>query len=101
MSRPELLERRASVLGAMQTLAAEQPALTVWDPFPVLCPADPCQAMPGGHPLFFDGDHLSGLGNDLLYPDLRNALLAVRARTRAGTAPSPAPEVRGAAARPS
>jgi hypothetical protein len=30
--------------------------------------------------LFFDGDHLSGLGNDLLYPELRQAILEIRAR---------------------
>jgi hypothetical protein len=31
-----------------------------------------------GLPLVFDGDHLSGRGNDLLYPSLRAAILNAR-----------------------
>jgi peptidoglycan/LPS O-acetylase OafA/YrhL len=76
MERAELEANRAPVLAAMQRLAAEQPALTVWDPFPLLCPGATCEAMPGGLPLYFDGDHISGAGNDRLYPSLRAAILA-------------------------
>ncbi|MBC9032436.1 acyltransferase [Sphingomonas sp. JC676] len=83
--RAELLERRTAVVAAMQRLAARQPALSVWDPFPLLCPGDPCRSQPDGRPLFFDGDHLSGLGNDLLYPGLRDTLLALREPSPSGT----------------
>jgi peptidoglycan/LPS O-acetylase OafA/YrhL len=74
--RAELLARQKPVTDAMAALAAHQPKLFVWDPFPVLCPHAICEAQPGGKPLFFDGDHLSGAGNDLVYPGLRGAILA-------------------------
>jgi peptidoglycan/LPS O-acetylase OafA/YrhL len=72
-ARAELEARRAPVLGPMRALGER-----VWDPFPVLCPGAVCEAVPGGRPLFFDGDHLSGHGNDLLYPHLRDAILDAR-----------------------
>ncbi|WP_158298642.1 acyltransferase family protein [Sphingomonas psychrotolerans] len=74
--RNELLARRRSVVAAMRTLADAAPAISVWDPFADLCPEDPCRAMRGDKPLFFDGDHLSGYGNSLLYPAFRRALLS-------------------------
>lgn len=74
--RAELLARQQPVTDAIAALAARQPRLFVWDPFPALCPHDICDAQPGGKPLFFDGDHLSGAGNDLLYPGLRGAIFA-------------------------
>ena len=82
--REDMLERRRKVLRTMSQLAAEQPALSIWDPLPLLCPGDVCEALPGGQPLFLDGDHISGLGNDRLYPGLRDTLLGVR-----GAAPAP------------
>ncbi len=88
--RAELIERRAAVVAAMKQLAKQQTALSVWDPFPVLCPADPCRSQPDGRPLFFDGGHLSGLGNDLLYPNLRDTLLALRGPSPYGMARSTA-----------
>lgn len=80
MSRAELLARQKPVSDAIATLAARQPALFVWDPFPALCPGATCEAVPGGKPFFFDGDHLSGAGNDLLYPGLRGAIRAASRR---------------------
>jgi peptidoglycan/LPS O-acetylase OafA/YrhL len=77
MKRAELERMRRPVLTAMRTLAQDLPAVSVWDPFPILCPADPCRALDGqGRPQVFDADHLSGHGNDLLYPSLSAALLA-------------------------
>jgi hypothetical protein len=35
---------------------------------PLLCPHTNCSAYLEGRPLYFDGDHLSGHGNRLLYP---------------------------------
>ena len=75
---------RRPVLTAMMTLAGDMPAVSVWDPFPILCPADPCRALDDrGRPQVFDADHLSGHGNDLLYPGLSDALL------RGGAKPQP------------
>lgn len=42
--------------------------MSVWDSFPLLCPGDECGTSLDGHPLFFDGDHLSGYANHLLLP---------------------------------
>jgi peptidoglycan/LPS O-acetylase OafA/YrhL len=81
MKRAELERMRRPVLTAMRTLAQDLPAVSVWDPFPILCPADPCRALDGqGRPQVFDADHLSGHGNDLLYPSLSAALPAPRNR---------------------
>ncbi|MEG3152348.1 acyltransferase family protein [Sphingomonas sp. ZT3P38] len=76
IAKPELERLRLPVRSAMVDLAAEIPALSVWDPFPVLCPSDPCRALDHrGRPQVFDGDHLSGHGNDILYASLRDAIL--------------------------
>ena len=77
--RHRALAMRRHVMGAMVALAGRYPALTVWDPFAILCPGDPCRAFdPANRPLFFDGDHLSGHGNDVVYPAMRDAILAAR-----------------------
>ena len=40
-----------------------------WDPFPLLCPDEICAAVTrDGHPLIYDGDHLSGYANRMLAP---------------------------------
>lgn len=79
IARDRALAMRRHVMGAMGDLAGRYPALRVWDPFPTLCPGDPCRAFDAtGKPLFFDGDHLSGHGNDIVYPGLRDAILAAR-----------------------
>ena len=52
--------------------------VTLWDPFPSLCPGQTCSAFgPHGKPLFFDGDHLSGHGADLLYPEFLEVLAGI------------------------
>jgi peptidoglycan/LPS O-acetylase OafA/YrhL len=80
IARDEMLARRRHVMRALSTLAAGQPGAVLWDPLPLLCPGQTCEALPGGRPLFFDGDHPSGLGNDRIYPDLARTVLAARQR---------------------
>ena len=63
------------MLTSMRELAAANPAINIWDPFPVLCPGETCSAVVDGKPLFFDGDHLSAHGNRVLYPGFRDALM--------------------------
>jgi hypothetical protein len=75
IARARVEQRRAPILGAMHQLQAAVPQLRLWDPLPLLCPGATCEAVPGGRPLFFDGDHLSGHGNDVVYPALKQALL--------------------------
>ncbi|HEY0334044.1 MAG TPA: acyltransferase family protein [Stenotrophomonas sp.] len=62
---------RAPALQDLQRIVAALPGASLWDPLPVLCPGARCEAVQGGRPLFFDGDHLSGYGNRLLLPSLR------------------------------
>src|SRR4029077_17046364 len=69
ISRPDLLRYRAPVLRAFAQIATQVDRVTVWDPFSLLCPADPCTAMRDGHPLFYDGDHVSGYANRMIAPE--------------------------------
>ena len=61
-----MLAYREPVLSAMERLKGD--GVSIWDPFETLCPDATCEAIEGGIPLFFDGDHLSGYGNQVLYP---------------------------------
>jgi peptidoglycan/LPS O-acetylase OafA/YrhL len=66
VSRDELRARRAMVMERLADLASINDRVAVWDPFPLLCPSTACTAFDGEKPLFFDGHHLSGYGNDVL-----------------------------------
>jgi peptidoglycan/LPS O-acetylase OafA/YrhL len=59
---------RSDVLGAERRLAASIPRVFIWDPAETLCSAQRCNAFDRDGPLFYDSDHLSGHGNDVLYP---------------------------------
>jgi peptidoglycan/LPS O-acetylase OafA/YrhL len=71
-TRAEMQTLRAPMMASMQQLAREVPGVAVWDPFPILCPRDPCSALKNGVPLYFDGDHVSAYANDLLFPSFRD-----------------------------
>lgn len=66
-SRAALASYRDPVVRALQQLAGQLDA-SIWDPFPVLCPGERCQNSRDGHPLYFDGDHISAYANRLLFP---------------------------------
>ena len=76
-----LSERRADEQAyrapVMQALAAVQArhapgSVSLFDPFDTLCGAERCSAIGAdGRPLFFDGDHVSRWGNEVLYPAFR------------------------------
>ncbi len=72
--RQELDARRSDVMAALNEIQLKNPAVTVWDPLPVLCPGAICEAIHEGRPLYFDGDHLSGYANESLLPSFRAAL---------------------------
>jgi len=61
-------EFRQPVLQSYAHLEAAVPNVTVWDPFPILCPGQVCSNHLGSKPLFFDGDHLSEYSNTMLLP---------------------------------
>lgn len=72
-----LMQRlRAPVMEAFAELAsmAAEGRVTTWDPLPMLCPGATCHVQSNGRPLFFDGDHLSGYANELLYPSFEKAV---------------------------
>jgi peptidoglycan/LPS O-acetylase OafA/YrhL len=73
-ARETLQTLRAPVVANISTLAAQFPQLRIWDPFPLLCPAETCSAMDAGHPLYFDGDHISAYANAKLYPAFRDVI---------------------------
>jgi peptidoglycan/LPS O-acetylase OafA/YrhL len=77
-ARAEMEKLRKPILETMHGLAAQSPAVLVWDPFTALCPGDVCTAVQAGKPLFFDGDHLSNYGNWVLYPHFVEWLKAKR-----------------------
>lgn len=68
LRRDFLLQHRQPVMDSLAELQRTHPRLVVWDAFPLLCPTEVCSAMDKDLPIFFDGDHLSGHGNRLLYP---------------------------------
>jgi peptidoglycan/LPS O-acetylase OafA/YrhL len=60
--------RREEVVEAERSIASSLDRVTIWDPALVLCKPLYCRAFESGKPLFYDGDHLSGYANDVLYP---------------------------------
>jgi hypothetical protein len=67
VSREEIERRRSKVVEIAMAMTATIPDVTLWDPLPILCGQQECSAFENAVPLFFDGDHLSGYGNDKLY----------------------------------
>jgi peptidoglycan/LPS O-acetylase OafA/YrhL len=76
--RQALLDLRAPALQDLRTLASSLPRATLWDPFPFLCPGDPCTAYRNGQWLFRDQDHLTPYANRLLLPSFTAAADALR-----------------------
>ena len=74
VNREVLLEHRRHAMRSIAEVRQNLPAVRVWDPFPILCPGEDCCAFDGDKPLFFDGDHLSGYGNEKLYADFLGLL---------------------------
>ena len=72
--RAALEKYREPATKAIGSLVAASSAVYVWDPFPVLCPGPQCDALVNGRPLFFDADHISALGNKVLFPSFRRFL---------------------------
>jgi len=60
-------ERRRAAMQSIQRIVAGSQSISVWDPLPYLCGREDCLAFRDGHPLFYDNDHLSGYGNELLF----------------------------------
>lgn len=81
MARAKLEQDRAPVMRSLALLEQGHANVAVWDPLPVLCPGEVCSAMQGRWPLFFDGDHLSGYGNEYLQANFSAVFLRLAAPT--------------------
>jgi len=60
------LELRAPVMKSYQALSKETGA-ALWDPFPLLCPADPCQSKVDDRFRYIDQHHISANGNIVVF----------------------------------
>jgi hypothetical protein len=69
------------VVAALTTLAERDPQVRIWDPFPILCPGTTCAAVEHGTPVFFDGNHLSGEGNQRLFASFASFIASGYARS--------------------
>jgi len=68
---------------SLEKIATEFNHVYLWDPLPYLCTPDLCPAFDmSNQPLFFDGDHLSGHGNRVLYPSFERRVLDIYERER-------------------
>ena len=66
------LAYRRPMLEAVEQVARQTAQGSMFDPLPVLCPAEKCSATAAnGRPLYFDADHLSRYGNEVVYPAFR------------------------------
>lgn len=77
ISRTELEAHRAPIMSSLAELQQRFPDIVIWDPFPILCPGETLGAFDGEKPLFFDGDHISGHANRVLYPDFERLILEI------------------------
>ncbi len=68
IERSVLESLRDPVVTSEIEIAKEVKGVEIWDPFPLLCPKDQCSPYSNNQSNFFDGDHISARGNDLLYP---------------------------------
>ncbi|MDR0182274.1 acyltransferase family protein [Lysobacter arvi] len=78
MSRAELERLRKPVLDSLESIVAQMPGASVWDPFSILCPGATCYVEDDGRPLYFDGDHISGYANRKLTPAFVGHLSAMQ-----------------------
>jgi hypothetical protein len=73
--RDYIEQLRTPVVNSIQQLVQQFDNVHYWDPLSSLCDHHECSAYDSsGQPYFFDGDHLSGHGNRILYPDFSKTL---------------------------
>jgi peptidoglycan/LPS O-acetylase OafA/YrhL len=84
ISRSEIETYRMPVMTSFDVLAKAVPQVTIWDPFLIICPNKQCSSTMDGHPLFFDGDHLSGYSNALLFRNFESMMDQLLSSTTLG-----------------
>ncbi len=78
-SRSDMERYRKPIVDAINRIAATYRGISTWDPLPILCVAESCNALEKGRPLYFDADHLSPYGNLVLLRSFREAIDALGA----------------------
>lgn len=61
-------QERQQAANKMQQLAVQKCGATLLDPLPYLCDGETCNGEIDGIPLYFDDDHLSSYGSELISP---------------------------------
>jgi len=74
ISKRYLEDRRQRTMQALSILKSEFPEISIWDPFYHFCQGDFCSSWDARGPLFFDGDHLTGHANQVLYPYFKSSV---------------------------
>ncbi|KAF1007981.1 MAG: O-acetyltransferase OatA [Luteibacter sp.] len=75
IDRAVILRLRQPMLDTEQAVAHAVPGTRLFDPLPSLCAEGvECTGFKDGRPLFFDGDHVSGYGNQVLLPAFEEAM---------------------------
>ncbi|WAJ69470.1 acyltransferase family protein [Catenovulum adriaticum] len=68
----EFMEKyRQTTTSSLETIKQQYPNVSVWDPLPALCSTTKCSLFKNNKPLYFDSDHLSGYGNQVIYPSFK------------------------------
>lgn len=80
VEKQAFLEYRQPIMDLLKSIESASDRISTWDPSPVLCPGSRCVAFSEGKPLFFDADHVSAYGNQLLIESFSRELEAVSAR---------------------
>jgi peptidoglycan/LPS O-acetylase OafA/YrhL len=71
----ESYRRRNNWVWAAQDAARDRCGVKILDPLPYLCHDDKCFGSKGGHPLYYDDNHLSEFGNKQLAPMYQQAIM--------------------------
>jgi hypothetical protein len=78
-----LIDRlREPVLASFARPRSRLEKVYVWEPLPVVCPDARCCEYGNNGPIFFDADHLSGLGDRLLEPSFERFILQLSGTSR-------------------
>lgn len=78
VSEAFIRDLRQPMMESLARIKANFSNVQVWDPLPYLCSHGECSPFDSdGLPLYFDGDHISGHGNRVLYPHFEQEILSL------------------------
>lgn len=73
-SKALILERGRRFASIYRELAKLEPRVHLWEPMNLLCPDDTCKPVVNNNPIIFDKNHLSWIGNRMLYPEFESKI---------------------------